>query len=178
MISYCRRCGSPTQQRIPPMEDRERACCPACGYIDYVNPVNVVGTVPSVGAPENILLCRRAIEPRKGYWTLPAGFMELGESVEVGALRETREETGANATSRGLYALISVLPAGQVHFFFRAEITNLDVEPGPETLEQKVFGVDEIPWDELSFQTVTKTLRHYVEDVQRGSFPLHTSTIE
>lgn len=177
MISYCRRCGAPTEQRIPHMEDRERACCTSCGYIDYVNPVNVVGTVPFVGDPGQVLLCRRAIEPRKGYWTLPAGFLEMGESVEGGALRETREETGASATSLGLYSLMSVLPAGQVHFFFRAEITDLDVEPGPETLEQKVFGVDDLPWDELSFQTVARTLQHYVEDVQLGSFPLRASTL-
>lgn len=159
------------------MEDRQRACCPACGYIDYVNPVNVVGTVPSVGGPEHLLLCRRAIEPRKGYWTLPAGFMELGEGLEVGALRETREETGANATSLGLYSVISVLPAGQVHFFYRADIADLDVTPGPETLEQKVFALPDIPWDELSFQTVTTTLQNYVKDVERGSFPLHSLTI-
>lgn len=159
------------------MEDRPRAVCPACGYIDYVNPINVVGTVPvwdSADGTAQVLLCLRNIQPRKGFWTLPAGFLELGESVAAGAVRETLEEAGARIDLGALYSVIDVLSPGQVHLFHLARLLDLDLLPGPETIENRLFGLDEIPWDQLSFRTVRRTLEWFVDDHARGTFELHT----
>lgn len=176
-IKFCRLCGTPTEQQIPPMEDRPRPVCPACGYIDYVNPINVVGAIPTWDDGRTILLCRRNIEPRKHYWTLPGGFLELGESIAAGAERETREEAGARITLQGLFSAIDVISAGQVHLFFRASLNDLDLSPGIETIENKLFDIDDIPWDELAFRTVRLTLEHYVDDLARGEFGLHHASI-
>ncbi len=176
-IRFCRLCGTVTEQRVPPAEDRLRAVCPACGYVDYVNPIAVVGTVP-VWRGEAVLLCRRAIEPRHGLWTLPAGFLELGETLAEGAARETREEAGAPIELGGVYSLLDVLHVGQIHVFFRATLTSQDLDPGPETLEARIFPFAEIPWDELAFRTVHRTLEHLVDDAQAGvTDALHTGTI-
>lgn len=166
---------------IPPMEDRERAMCPSCGYIDYVNPVNVVGTVPvwddGSGQPR-ILLCRRAIEPRHGYWTLPAGFLEIGETGAEGAWRETWEESGARVELEGLFAVLDVVQAAQVHLFYRARVTDADgLEPGPETLENRLVTVEEIPWNEIAFPSVRWVLQAWVRDAERGTFTMHTESI-
>lgn len=165
------------QQQVPPMEDRPRPVCPACGYIDYVNPINVVGTVPTWDDGRSVLLCRRNIEPRKYFWTLPGGFLELGETIAAGAERETREEAGARVTMHGLYTAIDVLRAGQVHLFFRASLADLDLSPGIETIENRLFDVADIPWEKLAFRTVRLTLRHWVDDLERGEFPLHQESI-
>lgn len=160
------------------MEDRERPVCTACGYVDYVNPINVVGTVPTWDDGRQVLLCLRNIEPRRGYWTLPAGFLEYGETLVDGAARETREESGASIDIDGIYTVFDVVHAGQVHVFYRARLRSLDMHPGLETIEQRLFGLDEIPWDDLAFPTVRTTLEHYVVDHGRGSFDtVHTASI-
>lgn len=172
-ILHCRQCGAPVQYRIPAQDNRERAICSACETIHYENPLNVVGTVPiwSVkGKLPEVLLCRRAIEPRRGYWTLPAGFMELGETTEQGALRETIEEAGARVELEGLFSVLNVVRVGQVHFFYRARLLDTRFEPGEESLEARLFGPSDIPWDEMAFRTVRETLQFYFEDHRRGRF--------
>jgi len=158
-LRHCTECGTAVDYRVPADDNRERAVCPACGHVQYQNPLNVVGTLP-LAEDGRVLLCRRAIEPRRGLWTLPAGFMELGETVEAGALRETSEEAGARVELLGLMAMIDVLHVGQVHFFYRARLLDLDFSPGEESLEVRLFHWDELPWDELAFRTVRLTLEH------------------
>ncbi len=156
---HCAACGARVDYRVPTDDNRERAVCCACGQIHYENPNNIVGTLPL--APDGrVLLCRRAIEPQLGLWTLPAGFMELGETVAEGALRETLEEAGARVELQGLMSLLNVVRIGQVHFFYRARLLDLDFAPGPESLEVALFHFNEIPWDQLAFKTVRATLEH------------------
>ena len=136
-IQHCRVCGAPTAYRVPAGDNRERAVCSACGEVHYENPLNVVGTVPVWG--DQVLLCRRAIEPRRGFWTLPAGFMELAESTADGALRETVEEAGARVEMQGLFSVLNVVRVGQVHLFYRARMLDTSLDPGPESLEARLF---------------------------------------
>ena len=168
---FCPMCGSAIVLEQPAEDVRVREVCPHCGYIHYVNPIPVVGTVPVCG--EKILLCRRAIEPRKGYWTLPAGFMEAHETLEQGARRETLEETGELVRMGPILTLIDVPDASQIHVFFISFVDALTAQPGPETLEQRLFSEDEIPWDEISFTTVRTTLEHFFADRRSGRFVLH-----
>jgi ADP-ribose pyrophosphatase YjhB (NUDIX family) len=156
---------------VPEGDNRERAVCAACTHIHYENPLNVVGTVPVWG--DQVLLCRRAIEPRHGFWTLPAGFLELGESTSAGALRETDEEAGARVELEGLYTMMNVVRVGQVHFYYRARLLTTDFDPGPETLEARLFSEAEIPWEHLAFRTVRETLERYFADRRSGGFGLH-----
>jgi ADP-ribose pyrophosphatase YjhB (NUDIX family) len=123
------------------------------------------------------LLCRRAIEPRHGLWTLPAGFMELGETTADGAQRETDEEAGAHIEMQGLFSILNVTRAGQVHLFYLARMLDTHLDPGPETLEARLFSEAEIPWDELAFRTVRETLRFYFEDRRSGVFSVHCGDI-
>jgi ADP-ribose pyrophosphatase YjhB (NUDIX family) len=174
-IKHCRACGQAVDYRIPDDDNRERAVCPACNTIHYENPLNVVGTLPVWG--EQVLLCRRAIEPRHGLWTLPAGFMELGESTDAGALRETIEEAGARIELQGLYTVLNVVRVGQVHLFYRARLLDTRFDPGTETLEARLFREDEIPWDEIAFRTVKETLLRYFEDRRTGQFGVHCADI-
>jgi ADP-ribose pyrophosphatase YjhB (NUDIX family) len=174
-IQHCRCCGAAAQYRVPAGDNRERAVCSACGEIHYENPLNVVGTVPVWG--EQVLLCRRNIEPRHGMWTLPAGFMELGENTAGGALRETIEEAGANVEMQGLFSVLNVVRVGQVHFFYRARMLDTTLDPGPESIEARLFREDEVPWDELAFRTVRQTLELFFEDRRRGSYGVHTLDI-
>ena len=174
-IRHCRRCGTAIERRTPPDDNRERAVCPACGEIHYENPLNVVGTVPVWG--EQVLLCRRAIEPRHGFWTLPAGFMELGESTAEGAARETDEEAGARIELQGLFTVLNVVRVGQVHLFYRARLLATHFAPGSETLEARLFHEHEVPWDELAFRTVRQTLEHFFDDRRRGQFGIHCGDI-
>jgi len=131
----------------------------------------VVGTVPVW--EDSVLLCRRNIEPRHGFWTLPAGFMELGESTEAGAVRETDEEAGARIVVEGLFTVLNVVRVGQVHFFYRARLEDTRFAPGPESIEARLFREDEIPWDDLAFRTVRLTLERYFADRKAGSFGIH-----
>jgi ADP-ribose pyrophosphatase YjhB (NUDIX family) len=176
-IKHCRNCGTAVVYRIPDDGDtRERAVCPACDTIHYDNPLNVVGTIPVSG--ERVLLCKRNIEPRWGKWTLPAGFMELNETVAQGAARETVEESGANFEMGDLFAVMSVVRVGQVHLFYRAQLINEDFAPGHETIEARMFTEEEIPWDEIAFRTVREALRLYFEDRANGTFGrIHTVDI-
>lgn len=168
---FCSQCATPITQRIPPDDNRLRDVCDHCGAVHYQNPRNVVGVLPIWH--DKILLCRRAIEPRYNTWTLPAGFMELGETTAQGAMRETQEEAGAQIELGPLYTIIDVPHAEQVHFFFLAKVLSEELYPGPESLEAAFFDVDDIPWSELSFRTVISTLKHYVEDRKTGEFPVH-----
>ena len=174
-IKHCKSCGGEAPYRIPPDDNRERAVCSVCGTIHYENPLNVVGTVPVWN--DKVLLCRRNIEPRLGFWTLPAGFMELGETTAEGALRETVEEAGARIDLQGLFTLLNVVRVGQVHLFYRAALRDTDFAPGPETIEARLFREEDIPWDELAFRTVRETLQRYFEDRRRGHFDVHCADI-
>ena len=171
-IKHCRNCGTAVTYRIPDDGDtRERAVCPACSTIHYENPLNVVGTVPHWG--DKVLLCKRNIEPRRGKWTLPAGFLELNETASQGAARETDEEAGAQIELEGLYTIISVPRVGQVHLFYRARLLSDRFDPGTETMEARLYAEDEIPWDEIAFRTVKETLERYFADRRAGRFPVH-----
>ena len=174
-IKHCRVCGTAVGYRVPDGDNRERAVCPACGEIHYENPINVVGTVPVWG--EQVLLCKRAIEPRYGLWTLPAGFLELGETSTDGALRETDEEAGAHVELQGLYTVLDVVRAGQIHLFYRARMLDASLAPGSETLEARLFREDEIPWDQIAFRTVRQTLELFFADRKTGLFPVHEGQI-
>ena len=172
---FCSVCGSPVLRRIPSGDNRERDCCDRCGKIHYVNPRPVVGTIPVWG--DQVLLCKRAIEPRYGKWTLPAGFMEIGESTAQGAERETVEEAGARIRLGPLFTMLDVPHVEQVHIFFRAELLDLDFAPGTESLEVRLFDEREIPWDEIAFRTVSTTLQLYFADRRTGQFAIHTHEI-
>ena len=174
-IKHCRACGAAVTYLVPVDDNRLRAVCNQCTTIHYENPLNVVGTLPVW--QDQVLLCRRNIEPRYGLWTLPAGFMELGESTAQGALRETEEEAGAHVELLGLYTLLNVVKVGQVHFFYRARMLDTQLAPGPETIEARLFSEAEIPWDELAFRTVRETLKLYFADRQRGQFGVHCADI-
>ena len=155
-------------QKTPAGEDRERRVCDNCGFVDYVNPRIVAGVVAHRDG--RILMCRRAIEPRKGFWTLPAGFMELGESVEEGAAREALEEAEARIAIEALLGLYSIPRIGQVQVFFRARLLNAPA-PGPESLEVGLFAWDDIPWSELAFPSVRWALDHYRQVEGQSHFP-------
>jgi ADP-ribose pyrophosphatase YjhB (NUDIX family) len=142
-IKHCRACGTAVQYVVPSDDNRERAVCPVCSTVHYENPINVVGTVPVWD--EQVLLCRRNIEPRHGLWTLPAGFLELGETTEQGALRETDEEAGARIELEGLFTVLNVVSAAQLHLFYRARLHDTRFAPGPETIEAQLFREKDIP---------------------------------
>lgn len=168
---HCKVCGAEVRYTVPPDDNRERAVCTSCGTVHYENPLNVVGTLPVW--QDRVLLCRRAIEPRRGYWTLPAGFMELGESTEQGAVRETVEEAGARIELEGLFALFNVVRVGQVHLFYRARLLDLALDPGPETMEAQLFTQGGVPWDDIAFRTTKRTLELYFADRATGKFDVH-----
>lgn len=178
-LKHCRVCGTAVAYRLPDDGDtRERAVCPACLTVHYENPLNVVGTVPVWGKDgAQVLLCRRNIEPRRGKWTLPAGFMEMGETTSEGAARETDEEAGAQFEMQELFAIINVVRVGQVHLFYRAQLLSAEFKPGYETMEARLFTESEIPWDELAFRTVKETLEHYFSDRRKGAFGIHVGDI-
>lgn len=177
LIRFCRACGQPVEHRVPDDGDtRVRAVCPACHTIHYLNPLNVVGTIPVWQS--KVLLCLRNIEPRRGKWTLPAGFMELDETTAQGAARETREEAGIEVALGPLFSIISVPRVGQVHLFYQATMHGPEVAPGPETQQAQLFAEDEIPWDELAFHTTRLTLQRFFADRQAGRFGLHDLVIE
>jgi ADP-ribose pyrophosphatase YjhB (NUDIX family) len=174
-IKFCRACGTPVAYAVPADDNRERAVCPACATIHYENPLNVVGTVPVWG--EQVLLCKRAIEPRRGFWTLPAGFLELGETTAQGALRETIEEAGAQIALGPLFTVLNVARVGQVHFFYLATMQSPALDPGSETLEARLFREDEVPWEQIAFRTVRETLRCFFDDRRRAQFGVHCADI-
>ena len=172
---FCSHCGHAITRRVPDGDSRVRDCCDHCGAIHYVNPRPVVGTIPVWD--NRVLLCLRAIEPRAGYWTLPAGFMEVGESSVAGARRETEEEACAHIEIGPLFSVIDVPAVEQLHIFYRAKLLDLDFAAGAETLEVRLFSESEIPWDRIAFRTVSTTLRLFFEDRSRGHYQTHTSEI-
>ena len=175
-LKHCRDCGTAVIYRLPDDGDiKERAICPHCGTVHYENPLNVVGTVPFWGdTGEQVLLCKRNIEPRKGKWTLPAGFMELGETAAEGAARETDEEAGAQFEMLELFTVVNVVRVGQLHLFYRARLLSVAFDPGHETMEAQLFSEADIPWDELAFKTVSETLKRYFSDRENGVFNVHS----
>jgi ADP-ribose pyrophosphatase YjhB (NUDIX family) len=174
-MKFCANCGAQVVQRVPPGDNLPRWVCEHCGEIHYQNPKLVVGTLPEHGG--KLLLCRRAIEPRYGYWTLPAGFMENDETAAQAALRETLEEAGASVELGEPFSLISVPRVNQVHLFYRARLRSLEFKPGEETLEVALVEEAAIPWKEIAFRTVATTLRRWFEDRAQGRFGFHAEDI-
>ncbi len=175
-MNHCSACGARVEHRVPPGDSLLRYVCTNCGIIHYENPKMVVGCIPEW--ENGILLCRRAIEPRHGLWTVPAGFMENGETTAEGAMRETLEEANAKVDILGLYALFNIPHINQVYMLFRARLLDLDFSAGAETLEARLFEEDQIPWDQIAFITVRRTLKHYFSDRRNGEFHFHMGTIE
>jgi ADP-ribose pyrophosphatase YjhB (NUDIX family) len=167
-MKFCSQCGSHVEHKIPDDDNRLRYVCVSCDIIHYQNPNIVAGTIPVFG--DKVLLCKRAIEPRHGFWTLPAGFMENQETTTEAAIRETLEEAEATVTIDGLFSVLNVPQIDQVHMFFLATMKNEQYGAGQESLETLLFSEDDIPWDELAFPTVKKTLKLYFEDRKRGRF--------
>jgi len=174
-MNYCSHCGKPVVLRIPEGDSLPRHVCDACQTIHYQNPKIVVGCIPEW--EDKILLCRRAIEPRYGFWTLPAGFMENCETTAQGALRETLEEANARVEIGKLYTLFNLPHISQVYMMFRGNLLDLDFKPGVESLEVALFSEQEIPWDELAFTTIRDTLKHYFSDRRSGSYGFHFGDI-
>lgn len=175
-MKYCSLCGAEVEISVPKGDNRPRHICISCGEIHYQNPKVVVGCIPVWD--EKILLCRRAIQPRYGLWTLPAGFMENGETSQQGAARETQEEACAEVDVEGLYTLFNLPHINQVYLLFRSRLLNLEFAAGEESLEVGLFDEQEIPWDQIAFPVVKETLRLYFADRERGRFPLRGGTIE
>jgi len=174
-MNFCSNCAAPLARRVPPGDSLPRFVCDQCGEIHYQNPKLVVGALPEWEG--RLLLCRRAIEPRYGYWTLPAGFMENDETAGDAALRETLEEAGARIELIDAYTMISVPMVNQVHLFYRARLLDLDFAPGEESLDVALFEQAELPWKDIAFRTVGLTLKHWVADRTRGSFPFRAEDV-
>jgi ADP-ribose pyrophosphatase YjhB (NUDIX family) len=175
-MNFCSQCGHPVVQRIPEGDHRPRHVCDSCGTVHYQNPKIVAGCVPEYQG--RILLCRRAIEPRRGYWTIPAGFMENGETTQDAARRESFEEALADVEIGSLLAVVHVLHADQVHVMFRARLAQPEFGAGDESLEVKLCDESDIPWDEIAFRSVDYALRRYLEDRQAGLENHHFTAID
>jgi ADP-ribose pyrophosphatase YjhB (NUDIX family) len=174
-MKFCSNCGAQVVKRVPPGDSLPRWVCDQCGEIHYQNPRLVVGSIPEYEG--RVLLCRRAIEPRYAYWTLPAGFMENDETAAQAALRETLEEAGARVELGAPFSMVSVPRVNQVHLFYCARLVDLEFRPGEETLEVVLFEEAKIPWDEIAFRTVGYTLKRWFEDRARGGFGFHAHDI-
>ena len=175
-MKFCSDCGSEVEKRIPEGDNLERDCCTKCDSIHYFNPKIIVGTVPV--KDNKILLCKRAIQPRYGLWTLPAGFLENGETIEEGAFRETKEETSTSVDMGSLYAIFNIPQINQVYMLYLAKVINEDYRKTSESLEVKFFTESDIPWNELAFPFVPTTLKKYFKDSIKGEYPLTTQIIE
>ncbi len=175
-MKFCANCGAEVVRRVPPGDTLERWVCEHCGEIHYQNPKLVIGTVPEHEG--KVLLCRRAIEPRYGYWTLPAGFMENDETTAQAALRETLEEAGAAVELQEPFTLISVPRVNQVHLFYRARLRSMEFKPGEETLEVALVDEAGIPWQDIAFRTVAFTLKRWFEDRSRGNYQFHAADLQ
>jgi ADP-ribose pyrophosphatase YjhB (NUDIX family) len=176
-MNFCSNCGGATLElRIPEGDTLQRRVCATCCTIHYENPKIVAGCLPVWN--ERVLLCKRAIEPRYGLWTLPAGFLENGETLVRGAVRETVEEAHARVEPGELYTVISLPQIHQVYMMFRSRLLDLDFGPGTESLEVELFDESEIPWEQLAFRTIARTLRNFFLDRRLGAFKLHVSSIE
>jgi ADP-ribose pyrophosphatase YjhB (NUDIX family) len=182
-MKFCSECAHPVALAIPEGDNRPRYVCAQCDVIHYQNPKLVIGSLPvwEADGELKVLLCKRAIEPRYGYWTLPAGFMENNETTAEAAIRETEEEAGANIELGPLYTLLNVAHVHQVHLFYLARLRDLDFAPGIESLDVQLFSEREIPWDELAFPTIRRTLELFFADRVKvregGSYGFHTLDI-
>lgn len=175
-MNYCSNCGARLVLRTPPGDDRPRHICDSCHTVHYQNPRVVAGCIPHWEG--EVLLCRRAIEPRYGLWTLPAGFMENGETTSEAAIRETREETNARVEIEAPFSIFDVPHINQVYVIFRARLLDRDYRPGMESLEVQLFQEHAIPWDKLAFAAVAKTLKLYFADRRAGYFGVHNGAID
>lgn len=175
-MKFCSYCAGELVLAIPPGDDRQRHVCTVCASIHYHNPRIITGCLPA--HEDAVLLCRRAIEPRKGYWTLPAGFLEAGETIADGAVRETLEEAGARVNLHELYGVVDIPHISQVYMFFRASLADLEFAPGTESLETVLFAEQDIPWNELAFPVIGLMLKHYFEDRKNGSYTLKTAKLD
>jgi ADP-ribose pyrophosphatase YjhB (NUDIX family) len=175
-MKFCSNCAHPVIQTVPPGDHLPRFVCTNCGTIHYENPRIIAGCV--IETEGKILLCKRAIEPRLGYWTTPAGFMENGESVQQAAAREAMEEALAQVQIGSLLAIVNVLRAHQVHIMFRATLTDPTFGVGPESLETRLYAEEEIPWSDIAFLSVEFALRRYLEDRRLGREQLHFRDID
>lgn len=175
-MKYCSNCATPVELRVPEGDTLPRYVCSACSVIHYQNPKMVVGCIPEW--EDKILLCRRAIEPRHGWWTLPAGFMENAETLAQAAARETLEEANARVEMGALYAIYNLPHINQVYILFRARLLDLDFKPGIESLDVRLFSETEIPWEEMAFRAIREPLKRYFEERRQGQFGFHMGTIE
>lgn len=174
-MKFCSQCGKQVSERIPQDDNRLRFVCDHCNTIHYQNPRVVVGCLPVW--EEQILLCRRAINPRKGYWTLPAGFLENGETTVAGALRETLEEANARVEGESLYRLFDLPHISQVYMFYRAKLSDIEFSAGVESLDVRLFSEADIPWGELAFPVIDVTLKDFFADCRAGEFTTRISDI-
>ncbi|MGB8693755.1 MAG: NUDIX hydrolase [Steroidobacteraceae bacterium] len=170
-MKFCPNCGAPVERRVPAGDHLPRAVCGVCALVHYQNPRVVVGCVPEWQG--RILLCRRAIEPRRGYWTAPAGYLEIGESLLAAAARETAEEALAEVTVGTMLSVVNVLYAAQVHVMFRATMRSAQHAAGIESLETRLYDEADIPWDQIAFSSMHFALRRYLEDRRQGTAGLH-----
>jgi len=176
-VKFCSACGAERiELRVPEGDTLPRHVCAACGSIHYQNPKIVVGCLPEFG--DQVLLCLRAIEPRRGLWTLPAGFLENGETLTAGAVRETLEEANAHVAIGSLYTIISLPHISQVYMMFRAKLVDRRFGPGAESLDVQLFDEDSIPWEDLAFRTIGRTLRNYFLDRKLGTLQTRVSALE
>lgn len=176
-MKFCSNCGQPVESRIPQGDTHIRFVCSACDLVHYQNPNNVVGCIPEA-SDGRILLCKRAIEPRKGYWTIPAGFMENRETLAQGALRETLEEAEAKVELTGLQSIIDVPFASQVHIMFRGKLIDDKFGCGEESLECHLLTEKEIPWKDIAFPTVAFALKSFFADRTKGIYDVHSAVIQ
>ena len=174
-IKYCTACGGETRMRIPPDDDHYRAVCTQCNQVHYENPKVVVGCIPTDG--EKILICRRNIEPGWGKWTLPAGYLENGESIQEGARRETFEETGSQVEILSPYRLFNITPVSQIYFIFLARLKDDNFGPTSESIEVKLVREDEIPWDDIAFEVIKKSLKDFFSDRKMNRFPFEVKDL-
>lgn len=170
-MNFCSHCGAPVEKKIPPGDLLPRHVCTRCQAVHYQNPLVVMGCIPQW--QDKVLLCKRAIEPRLGYWTLPAGFLENGETLAEGAARETREEALAEVQILDLFSVINVPHIRQVHMFYLARLARPEFGPSDESLEVGLYTENEIPWDDIAFPTVFRTLKAYFDDRRAGQYRLH-----
>ncbi len=170
-MKYCSVCGSGVRVGVPAGDNRPRHICDQCGAIHYQNPKLVAGCIAHWD--ERILLCRRAIEPRLGLWTVPAGFLENGETTYEGALRETLEEANARVAIDDLFVTVNLPHINQVYMLFRGRLLDLDFSPGEESLQTELLDESQIPWRQMAFPTVTEALKLYFADRRSGDFAVH-----
>lgn len=174
-MNFCSNCGAPVDLKVPPGDNLPRHICDQCGTIHYQNPKVVVGALATW--EDKVLMCKRAIEPRYGKWTLPAGFMENNETCGAGAIRETLEEAGARIELGPMFTFIDIPHISQIHILYLAQLVDVDFDPGEESLEVVLMREDEIPWHDIAFRSIEYTLRAFFECRRRGQFSLHTTSL-